>query len=81
VFLGCPRAPSALTHYFDAGVGERWLAFAHARAEAHFTGAFLRFRWTNAAFGYLSPSGNFCVPWHAAVAPSSSAMMARRFIQ
>jgi hypothetical protein len=27
--------------FFDAGVGEGWLAFAHARAEAHLAGALI----------------------------------------
>jgi hypothetical protein len=32
MFWGCRRAPSAMAHFFDAGVGEGWLAVAHARA-------------------------------------------------
>jgi hypothetical protein len=40
--------------FFDAGLGEGWLAFAHACAEAHLAGSFLRRSRTKSSSWYLS---------------------------
>jgi hypothetical protein len=54
VFFGLSAGPFRPGAFFKAGVGEGWLAFAHACAEAHLAGSFLRRSRTKSSSLYLS---------------------------
>jgi hypothetical protein len=63
--LGLPEGSSALAHFLDAGVGDGWLAVAlwplRCVRGGPFYGRSFALSVDKRRFGYLSPSGNFCL--------------------